>query len=118
MRGLIVTIIITVFLAGCGEKQENAVEIPEGMLSPEKMEAVLVDVQLVEGALVHKRSTGKKYQEVDDYYFNAVFKKHGLTQKEFKKNLEFYKDHPDLLREVYLKVIEDLEALNKELNNK
>lgn len=111
-----VLFLLMMFVACAPTSNEDEVVIPEDILQPEEMVEVLTDMQLVEGALMLKRSRGQAYKKDQEMYFNLVFEKHGITQAYFEESLGFYKQHLYKLDEIYNKVIKNLEELRKEVS--
>ncbi len=97
---------------------DDKIIIPDDVLEKERMIDVLVDLQLVEGALILKRSIGQAYLPLKDFYFNHVFEKHNINREKFERSLDFYKSHLYLLNEIYGEVIRELRAMKNELQNR
>jgi uncharacterized protein DUF4296 len=119
MKRFIGYAIIVLFIATACVKEQNKKDyVPENVLSPEKMELVLVDVQMVEGSLLYKRSKGKVNNELSDYYYNHIFEKYGISKSTFDESLDFYKNHIPMFDEIYKNVLKDLEKKKTELKQK
>ncbi|MDZ7742066.1 MAG: DUF4296 domain-containing protein [Bacteroidota bacterium] len=113
MKKLTFIFILLLALSAC--KNENAeTNIPPDVIPREKMQNILVDMQLVEGALIYERSQGGVSDSLRDYYFNRVFEKYAISSKQYDKSLNFYKDHLKLFDEMYNQVIKDLESLENQ----
>ena len=98
MRIYSITLIFALLFAGCISKE---VDIPEGILTQETMVMVMVDLQLV-NALSQKRFTkDPKSPGTTLANYQQVFDKHHLTRESFQESLDFYKEHPPLLIEIY-----------------
>jgi len=93
------TIFALLFLiASCKNKE---VVIPDTILPQEKMIEVMVDLQLV-NALSQKRFTkDPKSPGTTLADYSQVFDKHEMTRESFQESLNFYKEHPPLLIEIY-----------------
>jgi len=107
-----------VFLLSCADT--NKVNIPDAVLSQEKMAAVLFDVHLLEASMnlddtnVNKLSAaGNNTNLVFD-----VFQKHGISKNTYDISFEFYTQHPALLSHVYELVINDLSKMQAQVMNK
>lgn len=108
---------LLIFIFGCAPSNpDDEVAIPDDILGKEKMIDILVDLQLVEGTLILKRSIGKAYLPYKEFYFNHVFEKHQVSREKFEESLDFYKDHLYLLNEIYGEVINKLKEMKKELD--
>ncbi|HRP89180.1 MAG TPA: DUF4296 domain-containing protein [Edaphocola sp.] len=78
-------------------------------LAPEKMEALLLDLQTAESYnfwVVAKGDLNKKNQDSLAYYYSKVLKKYELSPKEFKSALEWYFQHPEMMSGVYQATID------------
>ncbi len=113
MKKLTFIFILLIALVACkNEDAENS--IPPNVIPKEKMQKILVDMQLVEGALIYERSQGRISDSLRDYYFNSVFKKYKISNKQYDKSLNFYKDHLEVFDEMYEQVIKDLEKMENQ----
>lgn len=109
-----IILLLMVVLSAC-QPNTDELHIPKRILSPDMMVDVLVDMQLVEGTLIYKRSLGKKYMLYRDYYYSHIFNKYDITQKKFEDSMSFYKKHLKVLQQIYEKVIKRLEDKQKEI---
>lgn len=91
------------FFACSGEQKE----IPDSVLSKEKMAEVMVDIHLVEAAL--NLNAGK--QEVREKLNFDIYKKHNITKEEYQKSYVYYTENPEALTEVYDIVLKELSKL-------
>lgn len=90
MKGLLVTILIFL-MAGCSNKDTNL----KGILSKEKMQAVMWDII---GADVFteqfiKKDSLKNASIENMNMQNKIFSLHGVTREEFKNSYEYYIFH-------------------------
>lgn len=76
---------------------------PDNILSPGKMEEVLYDYHIAQ-ALASRFSN----QESDSVwlYFEAVYKKHDITEADFDSSLIYYNRHPKELKDIYSRIEE------------
>lgn len=86
-------------------------EVPEELLSQEKMTHVLIDVHLVEAQRTNLNILFDTLSASD--YYKKVYEKHGIDGESFKKNIDFYSRNPTLMLEVYKAVIDSLESWEK-----
>ena len=114
MKKYLIFFLLTLFVA-CSEPE--AVEIPAEILSMERMTAIMMDIQLIEGGIVVKNyNKTRKRDEITEYY-KAIFKKHEISQKEFDRSIKFYTGHPGLLEEVYDGILVKLSEYQAEIEN-
>ena len=82
-------------------------------LPPEKMEKVLLDIQLAEvyGSIAGVDSAynpGIRSNDSLIVYYREVLAHHNITLKDFKQSLEWYRNHPDKLDTVYVRALNQL----------
>jgi len=90
---------------------------PKGVLSSNAMKEVLEDLHKTE-AMLQTAGLRPSDQEIKSIYFAQVLEQHGITQAEFDSSLVWYTAHPQLFDKIYPKVIADLQAEEKELNDR
>lgn len=124
---------LTLLLAfGCSEPEGPKLPPePENLIAEEKMVQVLADVHLMEAALGMRSplysqarpkrpgmnpQTGQPMPTVPENigtkpmpYFD-IFKKHGVTLKQYESSMQWYAAQPEILDKIYEKVIEELSA--------
>ncbi len=63
---------------------------------------------------IHLAESGVKTMNPDSVainnktYYNFIFNKHHISEEHFTKSLNFYTDNPELLQEIYTKMIEEM----------
>ncbi len=87
--------------------------VPNGIIKPDKMINLMVDVHIVDGSLynIDTSAPDSLYKYGIDRYLK-VFKQHRTDSVQFKKSLEYYSLHPDQLEEMYTEVSKILQAKN------
>lgn len=91
--------------------EEGSIFNEKKHLSPKKMIAVLVDVQLAESAIRDKQNQGLPYDYYTNYYYTSIFKKHGITKEYLNESLLYYKDDLKTLEIIYSRVVDSLSRL-------
>ncbi len=124
MKCLFVKIVFFLFavaLVGC------KVERPEGVIAPEKMEALLYDYHLAQAVTSDEVMTSYKKK----MHINYVFDKHGVTKEAFDSSLVWYMRYPKHILRIYSdiekKLLAEMEtmgvvtaeedAFNEQMNN-
>lgn len=113
----IISFLLIVVLCAC-TAIEDKVNIPDNVLSEQKMAEVMVDVQLLEAAL----NIGN-YSK-DQVVMNAinpnsdVLKKNNITKRQYDESFEFYSKNPVLLTDVYQLVLNNLSKMQAEVSTK
>ena len=92
LHSVFVTFVIGVMvLAGCKP------QVPSQFLQPDDMEDILYDYYLSQSMA--------RYSDKQDFnqsiYYQAVLKKHGVTEAEFDSSLVYYYTHADRLGQIY-----------------
>jgi hypothetical protein len=85
----------------------NKAKIPDDIIRPDTMVEVITDVNLVQasqrmGIVIDTADTGAYTS------FNYVWRRHRITEDEYKKSLAFYTHNPALLDSMYEKVLNNL----------
>ena len=73
------------------------VEIPDSVLPPEKMEAILYDYHLTASMTTTYASVSYK----EKLMYTYVYDKHGVTKEEFDSSLVWYNRYPKHIKEIY-----------------
>ncbi|MCS7029460.1 MAG: DUF4296 domain-containing protein [Bacteroidia bacterium] len=82
----------------------NPDKVPKDVLAQKKMEAVLIDIHILEGGLL-VMPNAVSYKEA----YAAIFKKHNITAEQYEKSIKFYQEHPHMLFNIYQAVCDSLE---------
>jgi hypothetical protein len=94
-------------LASCSSRQ-----VPDDVLEPEKMEAVVWDMiqagEFLNGFVLFRDTFFNNVQESRRWY-DKVYELHQISQEDFIRSYEYYKNHPKLMKRVFdsLAVYED-----------
>lgn len=92
----ILIVVVLLFAGACSTQQK----VPEDILPPPKMQAVLWDMfragNFVSSFQLAADSTLTREKE-QLKWFNRVLQVHQVKEKQFKKSMEYYKRHPELL---------------------
>lgn len=70
---------------------------PDGVIAPDKMEALLYDYHLAQAITAEEVSTSFKKK----LHINYVFEKHGVTKEELDSSLVWYTRYPKQLSRIY-----------------
>lgn len=115
MRLFFPLFIFCLIALSCGNK--NKIKIPPDILGQDTMVEVITDVHLVQasqrmGLPIDSADTGAFTS------FNYIWKKHRITENEYKKCLDFYTHNPSVLDSIYEKVLNNLSRQKAELMGK
>lgn len=73
------------------------------------MAEVLTDIHIVEAEA--NLRTLPDSASTEKINFQKVFEKNKITKKQYENSLTFYIDHPELLNEIYEKVLNELSKM-------
>jgi hypothetical protein len=99
MNRLIFLLFLFSFLFACSQSGP----VPKNVLPPKKMEAVLWDAILAD-------ETADYYIQKDSsvnaltkhvHLYQQLFQIHKITKEDFKRSLQFYENHPLLLKPIF-----------------
>lgn len=97
-------------------QQEEKLQVPAAIVSPDTMLRVLTDIHLAEGARVGSRVVGSDSLNIKDYYFH-IWNRYGISQKEFRESFRFYAKHPEEISGMYQKMLDSLSVIEANLEN-
>lgn len=115
MKFLLPLIFICLFAASCGNR--NKIKIPADIICQDTMINVLTDFHLVQAS----QRMGITIDTADTASFTSfdyVWKKHHVTEAEYKKSLDFYSHNPRILDSIYETVLTNLNRDKAELSGK
>lgn len=101
------------FLMACSSQPKVNV------LSPAKLEPVILDLQLAEayanGTNVTRDAHAVSSQH-DSFalYRLRILNKHGISEQEYTRSMEWYSEHPDQLDSMYTHVLTKLNLLKEQ----
>ena len=99
------------FLAAC------IGSVPTGIIKPDKMVNLMVDVHIVDGSVsnIESQTADSLYKYGINRYLK-VFKNHHTDSLQFTKSLQYYSLHPEQLEEMYTEVSKILQAKSDSIN--
>ena len=90
---------------------------PENVMNQDDMVKFLTDLHKLEGSLTVKSYTSPDSTKVNLTYYNALFKKYGISQADFDSSLVWYVHNPKKFTKIYGRVVENLTQFDKDVNN-
>jgi hypothetical protein len=110
----IITFFCIVLLSACSSI-EDPVDIPDTILSQQKMSEVLVDVHLLEASL-NVNAYGKGQVIMNNIQPDSdILKKNNITKEQYDSSFDFYARNPILFSEVYQLVLNNLSKMQAEV---
>lgn len=116
MKLILLQVCILLIALSCSDNKK----IPDHILKPEKMEAVLADVMMADALNQERiiRDSLLYLSKENVSYFKKIFQLHAVTKDEFEKSIQFYTKRPDLLRAIIDSVSAVVSRKNKLLEAK
>jgi hypothetical protein len=78
--------------------------VPEGVIKPEKMEAIMWDMiqagEFLNGYVLFRDTTTNQVLESQRWY-DKIYSLHNTSREEFIRSYEYYRTHPRLMQEVF-----------------
>lgn len=103
-------------LLSCYNRNTVTVEKPNPLYDKEKFIQIMTDIQLAEGIMAYNRSARKNNSTAyKDSLYNQIFRHYGITASGLTDNLNYYDSDPDVMEEIYDKVIENISKLQSEI---
>ncbi len=93
-----IIICIILFSYAC----ENSSETNKNVIKDEIFQEILKEVHLAESEF--RLSKSINLEEAQDKLtkdYNEIFKKYNIHEDDFRKSINYYSDHPELLYEIY-----------------
>ncbi|MDD3876579.1 MAG: DUF4296 domain-containing protein [Bacteroidales bacterium] len=97
-------IFVITLLFSCSESNE----VPENILQPEKMVAVLTDFQIAESALTIIQQNGMDVEIYKNVFYEKIFMKHKINKQDYINSMNYYSVNLKLLDKIYEEVITEL----------
>ncbi|MBI9037652.1 MAG: DUF4296 domain-containing protein [Bacteroidales bacterium] len=116
---IIFIICLSFYFFSCGESKSNYEKSKlKNLISVEKMIDILVDVQIVEAALVKKRGKNEDTDFYSQYYYKKIFTKYSISKDQYDFSLEYYKNNIEIFEKIYQQVSDSLLIIKKEILDK
>jgi hypothetical protein len=89
---------VILFFLSCSDE----VDVPEGVLPPEKMKAVLWDALLANEWVDQTPMTDSAFKPLDQQIekYQQIFAFHKIDKSTFKKSISYYQSRPDLMKPI------------------
>lgn len=113
LKQVSVLLILLVIWEGCTKR----VRVPSEFPNEDSLATILADLYYMEATLNQSRDYVRGNEEQMIKYYKYVFNKHNITKQEYDTAFSWYTEHPELLSEVYDKVISILNERESVLSN-
>src|SRR6202000_2705564 len=102
---------LSVFLCSCGGKT-----IPKDIIQPDEMGGLLTQVHIADGAMYNIiQLPDSLYKYGTDRYLK-IFKQFHTDSVQFRKSMKYYCSNPEMLSDMYDKVVDVLKQKSDSLN--
>lgn len=101
-------LVLFLLIGGCDQNRP-----PEGILNPEKMSQVLLDIYVIEGKVTETGVGSDSARKVYRYFEQKVFDEHGINDTIFRRSFNYYLDHPKVLSTIYSTMLDSLNIYNQ-----
>ncbi|MFV0390404.1 MAG: DUF4296 domain-containing protein [Paludibacteraceae bacterium] len=104
---ILAILLFGVFTSSCNSR-------PKGVLSPNEMENLMVDMHMLEGSL---RASGYEYaqEEKKNEYYLALLTKYNISPAEFDSCLSWYTKSPKQFDRIYTNVLARIDTLRSDV---
>ena len=84
------------FLSGCQSS------VPKNVLPPAKMQSVMWDMMRADEMAQYYIAIDSSFTKAakSKEWYQTIFKVHGINKEDFKRSLQYYQNHPALLKKV------------------
>ncbi len=105
LKAILLISLLSILVLSCGNRK---LHVPEGILEPDELVPLLVELHLVDGSL-HQYQTSQQLRKDSAYFlYPAVIQKYGITRAQFDSTILFYGKYPDEFSLIYDDVLEEL----------
>ena len=113
MRKLVYVLFIAFFSLAC----EETIERPADVLESADMVNVIVDVEKIESHL-RTLPPDKDGTVESKILYGRLLRKHGITQEQFKKSYQYWRDHPKQFQTMYETALAQIKSEEVEFNGR
>lgn len=95
-------------LLSCNKKEKS---VPPGVIPPEQLSEILLELSLVDGAQNVSFSAGYAQTFESDVFYRAVLQKHQITKDSLMQSMDWYAQNVKMLMAVYERSIQKLDSM-------
>ena len=102
------------FLTACApEAPKKTADVPDWVISEDKMIAILTDVHIIEGARIGKKVLGDTLYALDHYM--KLWDKHHIRESQYDSSFRFYSRNAEKMDVLYEQVLTNLSTMSSEI---
>ncbi|PSR03878.1 MAG: hypothetical protein BRD50_05030 [Bacteroidetes bacterium SW_11_45_7] len=110
--------IITLLTGGCSSGNDAPSQTPEGVLHPDTLKQVLMDIHLAEAALKRNQLEGDTAVIQAQQYYNEIYQVHNITEDEFMTSMAYYRTRQQQFQTMYEELIKAMSKKEAKLSGK
>ncbi len=103
---------LIISLTGCARERK----LPDGLLTADQMVPFLIDIHIAEAKIKVLKLDRDSSQAFFRRLEEDTYQKHQITDSIYLTSYDYYLEHPDLMVEIYERVIDSL-SLREKVNN-
>lgn len=110
-----VIVVLTLFVFSCGKKNNEAVEIPPGIIGRDTFARILVDFALAESA-ANMNIKNTLLLKLDSVYAFDPLEDNGVTLARYDSSIAFYVRNPEVYKKIYEQVLASMSEIQTKRN--
>ncbi len=114
MKKLIVACSLLFTITSCYNVNESMQEVPENLITKDKLITVMTDIQLVEAGLAVGENRNFRY-DLKPKYYKVVLDTHNISLLQLKQSINYYQASPKVMEEIYDGVLANLSKFQSEV---
>lgn len=112
---LLILLMLGLMTISCGNNKTPAVEKPEGLIKKSDLIELLTKAYIIEAVVYYKSQKGIDVGLYTTAYYNALFRKYGVTRNQFKSSLKYYIETEQNATGIFLEVVNRLMSMQSSL---
>ena len=108
---ILILSLFIIFTNSCKKTGDVSVKKPDLLIEKSKLSKVLTEAYIIESVIYFKAQKGVDYTLYTTVYYNALFKKYGITKKQYNESLKYYIETDKDVSELFLYAINKLMSM-------
>ena len=114
MTKLIIAFISIFILSSCYHVNESENVVPDVLISKTQMVEILTEIQITEAGFSLNKNRVKA-KELKPEYYDKILLQYGITIAQLKENIDYYHESPEVLEDIYDKVLANLSKIESDV---
>jgi hypothetical protein len=98
-------ILFVLWSAACSQQKHKQAE---KVIPLQKMQLILEDIHIADGIANRQNASDEETRKITQMLYDEVFKKHGVSEKQFFESFQYYLFHAELLDSMYNHIIVEI----------